>query len=156
MSILAQDLWDSEVDLPSLACHAAIELDNLIRDKSKELVAVIQLIEVISDVGEVLSSSDTAKGSPLAHLNPATAVALNAAIADSKLSTALNNLSDLGRETDQVIQSLRELVENPQRTVEKEPAKADKLKSFCLSLSKRALASEPPLYEAESQHPYRR
>jgi len=155
MSIVAQDLWES-IELPSLACHAAIELDNLIRDKSKNLDAVIQLIAVISDVGQVLSLSDTTKGFPLAHLNPAAAVALNAAIAESKLSIALTNLSDLSKETNQVLQSLTELVENPQRAKEEEPEKLDKLKSFCLSLSKHALASEPPLYDAESQHPYRR
>ena len=156
MNNVAQNLWESKIDLPLLANHAAIELDNLIRKKREDLKAVNKLIEVISRE-LVLSSSDPTSKITLVQLNPATAVALNYAINDSKLSTTTQTkISDVIRETRQVVQCLRRVVENPQKALEEEPEKIEQLKSFCLALSKRALARKLPRYKTESRHPYRR
>jgi len=152
MRNLAHNLWESRVDLPFLALRAAIDLDNLIGKRSEDLKAINQLVEMISQE-LVLSACETTS---MAQLNPATAVVLNYAIDDSKISTAQTKISELIRETRQIVQSLREVAENTQKALAEEPETIEQLKSFCLALSKRALASEAPSYEEESQHPYRR
>lgn len=155
MKNVAQDLWEFYSDVPSLACHAAIELDNLIRGKGTGLNAVIQLAEVISQ-DMALSKSDATGIISSAYLDSATAVALNYAIADYNRSTTPDELHKLITETKEVVQCLRKLVENPKRALEEKPEKVKQLKYFCLALSKRALALEVPQYQEESQHPYRR
>jgi len=155
MSNVAQELFEFHFDLPSLACHAAIELDNLLRGKSTGLNFVMQLAEVISQE-MALSSGDTASIISLGHLNPATAVALNYAFADSELSSSKTKISELIGEIRQIVQCLRRVVENPEKALTEEPTKVEQLKSFCLALSKRALAIETPQYQDETQHPYRR
>lgn len=149
---LSQEEWEYENDLPFLACLAAIELDNLIKDKPMELAPVKQLIKEISDVENVLSKSETMEGFLFAPIDPATAVALNYAIAESAGSHKKSKLSELRTETILVVKNLEQLVENPQNFKAEEGGldKLNMLKSFCLALSKHALASEPP-YEAESQ-----
>lgn len=152
MRNVAYDLWESRNDLPFLALRAAIDLDNLIGKRSEDLKAVNQLVEIISQE-LVLSASEITS---MAQLNPATAVVLNYAIDDSKISTAQTKITELIRETKQIINKLREVVENTQKGLKEEPKNLEQLKSFCLALSKRALDSEAPPYEEESQHPYRR
>jgi len=154
MANLARELWEPELDLSSLACDAAIELDNLIGGKSQDLETVKKLIVVIENLGQGLSNSAMHGG--LAQLSPTTAVALNSAGAESDLFIIQTDLSGLSNKTIEIIQSLEELVQDPQNAMKEKLEKVGKLKSFCLSLSKHALASKPPLYETESQHPYRR
>lgn len=151
MGSLARE-WEPELDLSSLACDAAIELDNLIRGKSQDLGTVKKLIVEIEDLGKGLSNS--ARHGGLAQLSPTTAVALNSAIDDSELSSAQSDISGLSKETDRIIERLKNLVSNPQKAKAEEPV--EKLRSFCIALSRHALASKPPIYEAESGHPYRR
>jgi len=155
MKNVALNLWESKIDLPLLANHAAIDLDNLIRKKSEYLNAVNQLIEVISRE-LVLSSSEPTSIATLVQLNPATAVALNYAINDSNISPTQTKLSDVIRQTSKVVQCLKKVVENPQKALEEEPEKIEQLKAFCLALSKRALARRFPRYKTGSRHPYRR
>jgi regulator of sigma D len=156
MDNVAQELWEPEVDLPFLACRAAIELDNLIRDKGDDLNAVEQLIEIISNIGQVLGSDKKSGESIFAQLNPTTAVALNYAIAESKLSDKKTYLSELSKETGVIINIFKQLVDDPHKSKEENLDNVKKLKSFCIELSKHILASEYHLYETESWHPYRR
>jgi hypothetical protein len=151
MGNLARE-WEPELDLSSLACDSAMELDNLIRGKSQGLDTVKKLIEIISDVGQGLTDSVTHGG--LAKLSPTTAVALNSAIDESKLSPAQIDISGLSKETDKIIGSLKNLVANTQTAKYEEPV--EKLRSFCIALSRHALATKPPVYEGDSGHPYRR
>ena len=155
MKNVAQDLWESEVDLATLACDAAIELDNLIIGKSSNLEAVNQLIGEIKNVEEI-TESEAQRGFPLANLSPATAVDLNNAIAASELSDFKANVFDLIEETKRIIESLRNVVREPQEAIRKNRGGVEKLKYFCLAFSKFALARKLSLYEAEPWHPYRR
>jgi DNA repair ATPase RecN len=155
MKNTALNLWEPKVDFPLLACHAAIDLDNLIRKKSEDLKSVTQLIEVISQE-LVLSSNDPTSKATLVKVNPATAVALNYAIHDSKFSNTQTRLSDVIRQTKEVVECLRKVVANPKKALEEKPKKIEQLKAFCLALSKRALARSLPRFKKESRHPYRR
>ena len=157
MNNVARDIrdWESEVDLATVACDAAIELDNLIIGKSTNLKAVNRLIEEIKNVGE-LSQTEAERGFPLANLSPATAVDLNNAIAVSEISDLKANLFDLSKETKRIVENLRKVVKDPQEAIRQDQVGVGKLKSFCLALSRFALARKFSLYEAESWHPYRR
>jgi len=149
-------LWGIEEDLPSLACHAAVELDNLILNKSKNLDAVLKLTEVISNLGLISNQGQQTNGQLLAHLNPATAVAFNGAISDSKLAMSLTTVQEIMKEADQITQRLKSLFDNPQKAGEEGIEETKKLRSFCLALSKRSLANDPPLYDLIPEHPHRR
>ena len=96
------------------------------------------------------------KNGPLSYLNPSTAVALNCAIGDSKISDPRGDVYDLMREADDLIHGLKQLVENTKKFKKENLAKIKQYRDFCLHLSKRALSIEPPLGESRPQHPYRR
>jgi hypothetical protein len=150
-------LWGFEEDLPSLACYAAIELDMLIQDQDKDenFNALEKLVDLISEFKSSINSGQEQNG-PLAYLNPSTAVALNCAIGDSKLSVPKASIYDFMRDADSLIESFKELIKNARKMKEEQLDKIKELKSFCLHLSKYSLANEPPLYDLKPQHPYRR
>jgi hypothetical protein len=154
MGDLAQKVPKPENDLSSLACDAAIDLDNLIKGKSEHLDNVKDLIDAISAVGEGLSES--ARHGVLSYLSPSTAVGLFFAGAESGFFNTQTDLSGLSEKTNEIIKNLIELVQDPPKAVKEALDTVEKLRSFCLSFSRHELDSKPTLYEAESQHPYRR
>ncbi len=157
-SVTEQDMifWGFEEDLTSLACHAAIEIDNLILSKSDKMDAIKRLITVISNSGLILDPSEETNGRPWTQLNPSTVVALNWAIDDAKIAEKVDKIDELGKETRQIKNRLEVLSEDPQKELKKNAEKIKELRSFCLALSKRTLANKPSLYDLQPEHPHRR
>jgi hypothetical protein len=148
--------WEIEEDIPNLSCHAAIELDNLILRKSNTFEAAHQLIEAILKSGLSSTNGAQTNGRPYAYLNTATALAFDGAIRDSKPNYSKTTVQDLIKEVDDFVDTLKLIIADPQRALKEYKKEAEELRSFCLALSKRALANEPPLYDVESEHPHRR
>ncbi len=151
-SIPCNQLCDLENDLPSLACQAAIELDNLILGYSTDLEAVRRLISYIS--GSFTTVSDLSTG--VSALDATTAVLIRRALHDSELARAVPNLEELVIQAKDVTSRLQRLVDEPRALKEYARAELGPMRSFCLTLSKHALGFERGRHEMKPEHPFRR
>lgn len=119
--------WDFDDDLPALAAHAAVELDNLILGRRTPVDSIRRLARVLSD--SVRSASPRSLG-----LNPTTTVAVNRAIAASTGSYGVNVsavVSNTGRVTKRLAQAK---LGTPERSLKE-------LRTFCLALVRSAAAA---------------
>ena len=121
-----------EDDLVSLSSVAAWELDDLSLDRSKGLPGVERLVSFIAaSVPE--NDQDTS------NLNPATAVVLNDALSQySRRST--DDLRQLLREATGVLEKLQRIAKAPD-DFKDDLEEIKRLRSFCLALSKSAMAA---------------
>lgn len=135
-------------DLPSLASHAAVELDDLILGRPKTLGAVEQLATAMSDLLAALDASQVTT-----WVDPRTMVVVGRAINDSGLAKAVT-VDDLRQEAEVLSKQLLSLTD-PRSSA---PPTDDlaKIRDFCLKLSKLALASRGTGQEYRQQHPLRR
>ena len=140
-------------DLPSLASHAAVELDDVILGRVKSLAAVEQLASVMS---EFLTSADKAD-QLTASVDPRTMVIVSRAINDSGLagSSPLTKVKDLQQEADVISKKLRSLTE-PDALKKLDHDALEKMRAFCLKLSKFAMVSYRAGEEYRHRHPFRR
>jgi hypothetical protein len=135
-------------DLASLASHAAVELDELILGRAKSLSAVEQLAVVIS---ELLASPDP--NQVVTRADPRMMVAVGRAINDSGLAQT-TTVEGLRHEATVLSQMLLSLT-RPETTLPKMEA-LERMRGFCLRLSKIALASRRSGQEFQQRHPLRR
>ena len=130
--------WGSENDLSSLACRAAIDLDNLIIGRGTNLNGLRRLATAISTA--LSPSGHAADALPL---NPTAVVMMNRAIHDSNWSAEpLTSVEDLVKQAQQITDSLKHLAESVRPEENRADTNSVRLRIFCLSLSKLALASE--------------
>jgi hypothetical protein len=140
---------DLENDLPSVANHAAIELDNMLLERPGGLDSVRTLASRISDaVGNV---QEPASASSL--LDVGTAVVLNRAMGDSTGPTN-RTLQDLVEKTKELARKLLTL-KRDEITAPEHKAELELLRLFCVSLSQHAMANEASP-DDRPEHPFRR
>ncbi len=141
-------MYESTDDLSSLACQAAISLDNLVIGEKSNLQSIIELAKKIhSLVGKSASQSEP---------NPTAVVVMNRAIHDSQWSIdPLTRIEDLIQQASEITQQLTRLG-TPQ--VNQKPGESElmKLQTFCRTLSRLALASEHSRARTRPEHPFRR
>jgi hypothetical protein len=138
-------------DLPSLASHTAVELDDLILGRAKSLLAIKELGSVMAD----FLASDQNPSHMTALVDPRTMVIVGRAINDSGLATTspLTTVKDLRQEAELISKTLLSLtLEGPKPDDEA----LAKMRDFCLKLSKLAMASHPVGQEYRQRHPLRR
>src|SRR5713226_2015401 len=94
-------------DLPSLASHAAVELDDLILGRGKSLAAIRQLGSVMAD----FLAWDQNASQMTAVIDPRTMVVVGRAISDSGLATTspLITVQDLRQEAELISKMLLSL-----------------------------------------------
>lgn len=139
-------------DLPSLACRAAIELDNLILAEAGRLDAV-------SALGSTLQESLTEvaePASPSSLLNPTTAIVVNGAISDAKRIEPLGQLDELIGETKNITHAFDELLHDPDAFRKTRLSDLVEMRSFCLALSKRAFGFKRARQRRTRQRPFGR
>jgi hypothetical protein len=137
-----------ESDLPTTACLAAIDLDNLFVGQGSDLEGVRGLL------GNLARSVTRAEqpDSPSSLLDPTAAVALHQAFGDA-LQPRPGNLTELVHEASLITKKLEALLANRDAL---SPNDVRELRSFCLALSKRALAGERSPYDRHNHNPLRR
>jgi hypothetical protein len=140
-----------ENDLPSVASRAAIELDNLLLNRSTDLGATQRLADIIAKS----FPRNAEANAPAPFVNPTTAMVVNRAIADA-------NIDKLASRVDELIRHARELANTLQSvTAQAERSSIDEqrlqvMRAFCVALSRRALAEASLNRHARPQHPFRR
>lgn len=139
-------------NLASLACEAAIEIDNLLLGRKQSLVAVVALIDAISSSVTKVEKPTR----PNSLLDPTTAIALNRAIQATYSIQALKRLDELVREADRITGRLVKLVETPTQFLKQHPDELRRMKAFCLALSRSASALMHPIQDLQPEHPFRR
>jgi hypothetical protein len=128
-------------------------LDNLILGRDSQLTAVCSLSELIS---ETLTNPQgvTATSAPA---NPAALTVINRAIGDSNLlPKGLTTVKELVEEAARISQTLRDVSNDTERPVSTGSLDVDKLRAFCLALSRVASAQEQSFHDLRPPHPYRR
>jgi hypothetical protein len=139
-------------DLPSVACQAAIELDNLILGRGTSLPGIAELSNRLTE--EVPNVPDL--NSPLSLVDPSTVVALHGTLQEASITGPSDDIADLTRRAGEIVQRLKTVSDNPQAARSGDLAGLRKLKEFCLILSRRAAAASGDPDEARPPHPYRR
>ncbi len=152
----SRDMSIFKGDVPSLASYAAAELDDLILNRSRELSAVSLLIDEISESMVLSDGTEEADSQRtwLDPLDPTVAVLMHQAIMDSPLrSSEVQKIHQLLAQSRRIIDSLRRIVLDPEKAKENED-ELNRMRAFCLALSKRAIAYEQSLCEFKPAHTY--
>ncbi len=143
--------WRLESDLASLACHAAIELDNFILERSTTFESVRRLASEIAE--SVPPNFDSF--SPSSLLDPTAVLVLNRAISDAVPENAPTRVDELVRKAAQITQRLSALIDNPADFRATKLPELAQMRSLCLALSKHASAAMPSPEERFPEHPFR-
>jgi hypothetical protein len=141
--VLSDD--DLENDLPSVASSAAVELDNLARNKSVDLSAVRRLTSHISELSAV---------APV--VSPSALVVIHGAMVDSGWNPGANKVAELVRTAMEMHKQLTELLESPTQFKNAKTSELEGIKRFCLALSRRSLTGDQFIEDAGQRHPFRR
>lgn len=131
-------LNELEKDLPSIACFAAIELDNIFLGSDDKVKSIERLVGVLSGpfVGQ---TSD-----PQAFMvEPATSVAMSQAIDASHLfEKPMKTIDDLIKESNNIIDKLKKIAVHADNEINGNKENVKKLRQFCINLSRGASSYE--------------
>lgn len=151
-SSLQDVLWALEGGLPSLATHAALELDNLILGLSRELHAVKHLALIMN--GDKVEYSGISSLPRSLHNDPMTAFVVNRAIHESGLSEhAPTTVNELIKHAEAISKRLKAVIRAPKKS-RNDLEELKKLRDFCLKLSSLASASAPSIYDFNHAKPF--
>ena len=130
-----------EMDLASLASQAAIELDDLLLGRRKDLTAVGVLVDKIA--------AGLPEGKPL---DATTVVAVQRALIDTPGSKQTTTVSELQSSAAEMTARLSGLITESDV---KAPNLLEQLRSFCVALSKHSTALQRSPYDRR-EHPFQR
>jgi hypothetical protein len=130
-----------EMDLASLASQAALELDDLLLGRRKDLTAVGVLVDKIA--------AGLPEGKPL---DATTVVAVQRALIDTPGSKQTTTVSELQSSAAEVTARLSGLITGSDV---KAPNLLEQLRSFCVALSKHSTALQRSPYDRR-EHPFQR
>ena|ERR1700733_12289982 len=135
-------------ELPSLASLAAVELDDLLLGRPKRFDAVARLAKALSE--SVTSEGETR---PTVQLDPTRLLVINRAFDDSRISAAdLTTVDELVQSTVELTRALEQFKQSTEPSVDH----VQRLRSFCLALSRRASAVVYGNEDLEQRSPFRR
>jgi hypothetical protein len=132
-------------DLSFLAAKAAVELDNLAAGRPTKIVAARTLAERIHGS---LGQSDGTAG-PRSLMDPATLTVVSEAVSQT-LPDPVRTMDDLVREATSLASDLTE--ENPSE----ESAVIERVRTFCVALSRCAAAYRESVFSLRPTHPFRK
>jgi hypothetical protein len=138
-------------DLETVACEAAIELDNLIRGRPHGVASIKKLANRLAN--ELPEASDL---SSIKHLvDPSTVIVMSDAIRELPSAEQPSAVQELTRAAGKVAHRLLAVSSDPEGSRGDLPS-LEQLRGFCLGLSKRAAAARGSATEAKPEHPYRK
>jgi hypothetical protein len=136
-------------DLPTLACEAAIEIDDLVRGRGSDLTAVRLLAATIADSVRLEELT-----SPASLLYPATAIMLRRAIGSVPGAGEPRKLDELLNTAGEYVKSLRKLGAEGMTTSPPSEELAT-LRALCVALSTHAGTAHRSPFD-RPHHPLRR
>jgi hypothetical protein len=129
-------------DLPLLATEAAIDIDNLISNRSKDMTAIHKLAELLKNSVKLNSA-----GSPHSLMDPATLTILSEAVAqaagDNKIEKLLSEAVNIGVSLSS---------EDPMKS----PAELERAREFCIALSVAVATYRKSIHDLRPMHPFRK
>jgi hypothetical protein len=150
-AIQARDQSDEvQEDLASLASRAAVELDHVVLGRlarAEGLPAVTRLANSLRDWSDVNQPA-----APDSALNPTTAVVLHRALNEYTGHQAPTHLQEILEKAAEVTERLRLVATQP---ASHDPGEVIRLRTFCIDLSKQALAALRSPYD-DPQHSFHR
>jgi len=132
-------------DLALLASEAAIDIDNLLSNRSKDLKAMRDLAGRLKNSVEV-----SAGGPPHSLMDPATLTVLGEAVAQAAGMTYAQKIEDLLAEAFKISDELSS--EDPTKNIEDLKRAGD----FCMGLSMAVAAYRKSIRDLRPMHPFRR
>ncbi|MEW6113954.1 MAG: hypothetical protein AB1664_17605 [Thermodesulfobacteriota bacterium] len=140
----SQELRVLDADLPFLAVEAAIDIDNLLSGRSKDMQARLKLAH------QLRNSVDRPNGTPRSLMDAATLTVLGEALAQAVVTETLEKVDDLLLKAEQISQALGS--EDPAQNREE----LQEAKEFCLALSRAVAAHHKSISDLRPSHPLRR
>jgi len=133
-------------ELSLLACEAAIDLDNLLLKRNRDLSRVRNLADHLRNT----VPPTPANGTRRFLTDAATFSVLSAAVQGSSRSTTVKKMGDVFDRVAEMAELLSsdDLVSNPEKQKE--------AKNLCLALSKAAIGYPRSIYDPSETHPYQR
>jgi len=132
-------------DLPMLAAQAAIELDSLRRGKPIGLTTVNEIENRLRN-----SLESSAENGKRAVLDSSTFAIVGQALDTTEWSGRLKTTEQLINGTGEIADAMHELNENAKSE------QLEKIRNFCVALSKYAAAYRQSLHDLEPAHSFRR
>lgn len=136
-----------EQDLGTIACYAAIELDELLRACNASLAAIPRLVEMLMDEVPV----DIGEPNSTTLVDYCTIVKIDNAIRQAGIQPP-RDVSELSKQTGQITQRLHNLVENPDDRFERD--ELEELRSFCIALSRSNSLQSATAWQRQQPHPF--
>jgi|SRR5665213_562833 len=135
-----------DADLPFLASEVAVDLDNLLANRSKELNAIHRLAARLKNSIEFSASG----GPPRSLMDPATLTVLGEAMTQGSTGSSSAKIDDVLSEAAKIGKVL-ETVDSAQNRKDLERAR-----DFCVALSKAAASYRRAIRDLRPPHPFRR
>jgi hypothetical protein len=132
-----------ERDLASLACHAALDLDNLIRGQSQGLDSVTSLVGCFR---ERLSLRQEGNSVGL-RMDPTTVVVMRRAFGQARPTVSVTSTQQFRQESMKMAERLGKVVAESDSVRNEEPEELQQLKRFCLAVSRGANALRPSFFD---------
>ena len=145
-------------DLPSLACHAAFEFDNLILNRSNTLDAVVRLANQIDHWMQAKIEVDQSSNQQSWGISSTAIVLMNNAIVASDWNRSvpeMTKVNELREEARKIVNFLKRVVEETQKVRENNDEELKKMSSFCLELSKSASALKSSYDHSRTPRPFK-
>jgi len=135
-----------DLELPLLASEAAIDIDNLLSNRSKELTAIRLLADQLRNSIEISSIGEP----PRSLMDPPTLSILGEAIARAAGEGYSKKVDDLLTEAVKIGTELSS--EDPTRNIKE----LERARDFCVALSMAVVAYHKSISDLSPQHPFRR
>ncbi len=141
-----QGLRALDPDLPFLASEAAIDIDNLLSNRSKELTAIRRLASRLNNSIKL----DTAGGPPRSLMDPAMLTVLGEAMGEALKNQSLQTVEDLLDEATKIAKVLSS------EDLSQSPVESKQARDFCVALSRAVMVYHKSIRDLRPSHPFRR
>jgi len=144
-------------DLASLACHAALDLDDLLLDRTQGVESIAGLKVLLMDSLRLKDGEHKdGQGYSMVSLDPATVIAMRYALSNTRTNFCPTTTQEIVKEADTLIKKLGEIAVNPSSYVSSNREGVKALRDLCLALSRQATSRVPAFQDRLPKHPFRR
>jgi len=140
-------LWALDPDLPFLASEAAIDVENIIAGGRRDLKAIRSLAERVANLNTELSDDKQSSE----YIDPATIAVLGVALKELPGNQMSATTRDLLTDALEIANSMSE-----DRINTGEKKNLERVRDFCVALSKAAFAYHRSLEDLRPSHPFRK